>query len=137
VALEWNGVADPRERRPYPFELGRDGAGPAQVDLRPMVRALVADHVQGVPAATLAGRFHETLAAAAVAQVRAALADRSDRTPVVLSGGCFQNPLLVARIRERLRGVARVVLHREVPPGDGGLALGQAVVADALASGGG
>jgi hydrogenase maturation protein HypF len=56
------------------------------------------------------------------------------RLPVVASGGCFQNAMLAERVRAALAGFD-VRLHREVPPGDGGIALGQVVVADAVAAG--
>jgi hydrogenase maturation protein HypF len=54
---------------------------------------------------------------------------------VVLSGGCFQNAFLSERIAAELSGSFEVYLHGHVPPGDGGLALGQALVADAVARG--
>jgi hydrogenase maturation protein HypF len=54
------------------------------------------------------------------------------RPAVVLTGGCFQNALLAESVCRRLAGDFDVRLHREVPPGDGGVALGQAVVADAV-----
>ena len=53
--------------------------------------------------------------------------------PVVLSGGCFQNARLVEGVLRRLAGERRLFRHRLVPPGDGGIALGQALVADAVA----
>jgi hydrogenase maturation protein HypF len=56
---------------------------------------------------------------------------------VVLSGGCFQNELLVDRMRRSLGSRWRVYTHERVPPGDGGLALGQALVAEAVARRGG
>lgn len=131
VALAWNAAARGRHGAPYPLALDRD-ARPWQVDLRPMVRAVVADLLAGRPAGELSARFHETLAAAAELLLRAAGADRACR-PVALSGGCFQNGLLVERVAARLDALAlRVVRHREVPPGDGGIALGQVVVADAV-----
>ena len=61
-------------------------------------------------------------------------ARRTGRLPVVLSGGCFQNARLAEGILGELSGAFAVYPHGQVPPGDGGLALGQAVVADARAS---
>jgi hydrogenase maturation protein HypF len=93
-----------------------------------------------VAAARIAGRFHETLARAALALVEradaacAARADaaRGERLPVALSGGCFQNALLAERVSGLLGDGRRVLRHGAVPPGDGGIALGQAVVAAAV-----
>jgi hypothetical protein len=53
--------------------------------------------------------------------------------PVVASGGCFQNARLAESIQAGARARAPVLFPREVPPGDGGIALGQAIVADVLA----
>jgi hydrogenase maturation protein HypF len=140
VALAWNLAADPCERRPYPIALieathpialGEAHAPPLEVDLRPMVRAVVADLARGVAAATIAGRFHETLAFAAEVLAGRVAKERGEGLPVALTGGCFQNALLAERVRDRLRARHRVLLHREIPPGDGGIALGQAVVAAA------
>ena len=55
--------------------------------------------------------------------------------PLVLTGGCFQNARLAEGILGALSGSLRVYLHEAVPPGDGGIGLGQAMVADAVASG--
>ena len=128
VALAWNVAADPEERRPYPFAIARSGT-PWELDLRPAVRAAVADFLDGSPAATISGRFHETAAAATAALVRRAIEIEGD-LPVVLTGGCFQNALLAERVLDHLGRIGvRGRLPRLVPPGDGGLALGQAVVA--------
>jgi hydrogenase maturation protein HypF len=132
VALAWNAAARGRAGPPWPFRLDRDTT-PWQVDLRPALRAAVAELRAGRPTAELAGRFHETLAAAAEALLRAAREARGP-APVALTGGCFQNPLLVERVAARLAALdLAVVRHQEVPPGDGGIALGQVVVADAVA----
>jgi hydrogenase maturation protein HypF len=70
--------------------------------------------------------------AASVDLVRAA-AHGAGRLPVVLSGGCFQNARLAESIARGLRPDFQVHLHERVPPGDGGIALGQAAVAAAKA----
>jgi hydrogenase maturation protein HypF len=62
---------------------------------------------------------------------------RLGRMPVVLTGGCFQNARLTESIVQQLGSAVQVVLHHSVPPGDGGLALGQAVVANAIVKAGG
>ena len=119
------------EASPWPFELAQ--TAPWQLDLRPMWRALVTDLLVGVPVPELAARFHATLGAGTAAMVRALL-DREGRRPVVLSGGCFANARLVDEVLRRLDGF-EVFLPRQVPPGDGGLALGQAVIAAARLAG--
>ncbi len=131
LALEWNmaALAAPGERGRYAFELRRSGS-PWQLDLRPMVRDAVYELIGGEPPATIAARFHNTLAAASAQLVRHA-AVLFGRLGVVLTGGCFQNARLAELVLAELSPSFRVYLHGEVPPGDGGIALGQAVVANA------
>lgn len=131
IALEWNGVADQTEERRYGYELERM-VTPWIVDFRPMVRGVVGDVRAGVPAAIVSARFHNTLIAATAEVVRAAAAAHG-ALPVVLTGGCFQNPLLAEGVVDELGSQFVVHLHERVPPGDGGIALGQAVVAGAIA----
>jgi hydrogenase maturation protein HypF len=97
-----------------------------------MVRAVVYDLLGAVPAAVISARFHNTLAAATADVVHCA-AETYGTLPVVLTGGCFQNPRLAENLAAALASRFTVHLHRDVPPGDGGLALGQAVVAAAVA----
>jgi hydrogenase maturation protein HypF len=129
VALRWNEAADGAEQSEYPIAI-RESSGPWEIDLRATVRAAVDDFRAGRSAATISARFHNTLAAATAAAVRAALADRG-AMPVVLSGGCFQNVRLAESTLAALRPHARVFMNRNIPPGDGGIALGQAFVAGA------
>ena len=131
VALACNLAVDRGETGRYHFELQRSRR-PWQIDLRPAVRALTEDLVSGVPAATVTARFHATLAEATAEAVRG-LADAGGALPVVLTGGCFQNDVLAEALLAALAPRFAVHLHREVPAGDGGIALGQVVVADALA----
>jgi hydrogenase maturation protein HypF len=130
VALALDAAAGPPEP-PYPFDVAVEG-GLDVVDLRPLWRALARDVAAGAPAAAVSSRFHAALAAAGVELVRGA-ARRLGRLPVVLTGGCFQNARLAEGILGGLSPEFAVYPHGHVPPGDGGIALGQAVVADATA----
>ena len=100
--------------------------------MRPAVRAIVNDLIDGTPAPTVAAAFHNTLALATASAVRGA-ARLHGTLPVAMSGGCFQNPRLAESLTALLANSFRVYLNEQVPPGDGGLALGQAVVAAAVA----
>ena len=132
VALALDGAVDPDAPGAYGFEVAPDGEGLDLLDLRPLWRALAADVRARCAPGTVAARFHRGLAAAGAALVRRAAA-RTGPLPVVLTGGCFQNARLAEDVCAALAGDFQVYTHEQVPPGDGGLALGQAVVANAIA----
>ena len=133
VALAWNLAAAPGSHGRYPFEI--DARGPLlELDLRPMVRALISEHLGGVPVPQLSAKFHDTIAHATATLV-GLVRERAGDIPVVLTGGCFQNARLAESLVAALAPGPAVHLHREVPPGDGGIALGQAMVADATTRG--
>jgi len=134
VALALNLAADPSELTVYEYAISHTGAF-MEMDFRPVIRAIVSDLRTGRSPAVVSARFHNTLAAATAELVRGAIA-RHGRLPVVLSGGCFQNARLAESVVRELGSNVRVVLHGAVPPGDGGIALGQAVVANAVAQSG-
>ena len=116
----------------YLFALVEAGdAEPLLLDPAPMWRALLDDLDAGVARARIAGRFHAGLADA-VAGLAARLATTQGTDRVALSGGVMQNRTLFEGLVERLHGHRLTVLaHRQVPANDGGLALGQAVIAAA------
>ena len=134
VAMEWNLVADPDEDGHYAFVIG-GGPGLTELDLRPAIRALAGELTTGAPPEIVSARFHNTLAAATVELIGLARR-RSGDLPIVLTGGVFQNALLVERVMRAAGPGARVLRHAAVPPGDGGLALGQAVIASAVVQSG-
>jgi hydrogenase maturation protein HypF len=102
---------------------------PLRIDWRPAVVRIVEDVGAGVDSAVVAARFHAGVAKAIV-EVCAQLRSRKGITTVGLTGGVFQNVLLVKLAVEALRAAAfDVLVHQRVPPNDGGLALGQAIVA--------
>jgi hydrogenase maturation protein HypF len=108
----------------------RDG----ELLLAPLIRDLVAGIRRGASASGLALGFHQALGDA-TARLVAGLATRHGVDTVGLTGGVFQNRLLTAHLSQALRDAGlRVLTHRLVPPNDGGLSLGQAVIGRARAS---
>ena len=121
AAIDLELSADPAVTERYPFEIAGE-----EIDLRPAIRGIVRDRGT-VAVAAIAAKFHNTLAAA-IAETCAGIAGGLRR--VCLSGGVFQNVLLVERAAAQLRARGfEVLLHSRVPPNDGGIALGQAVIA--------
>jgi hydrogenase maturation protein HypF len=95
------------------------------LDPREMLSAIVTDRRKGLSIDRIAARFHGGLVTAVVD-----VAHKVGVETVALSGGCFQNRLLTEWCRSALaRNGHRVLIHQEVPPNDGGLALGQVAVA--------
>jgi hydrogenase maturation protein HypF len=113
----------------YSFELA--GGSPFTIDLRPMVREVCDDLLAGAGAGVVAAKFHNTVAAFLLAAARRAR-EQAGLSLVALSGGCFANRYLTARLTVALEAQGfEVLTHRTVPTNDGGIALGQAVVAAA------
>jgi hydrogenase maturation protein HypF len=93
-------------------------------DWGPLISAVMADKIAGVPAARIAARFHNALV-----QWILDVAASAKLNQIVLSGGVFQNRYLTehAAVALESRGL-EVYTHQRVPPNDGGIALGQAVM---------
>jgi hydrogenase maturation protein HypF len=133
VAAALEHAADPAELGVYPLAIDRS-TSPWMIDPRPLVREVVADLLRRERASIISARFHNTIVRATHDVVTEASAAHGP-LPVVFSGGCFQNARLVDGLRRALDGELSTHFHREVPPGDGGIALGQAIVAAAIARG--
>jgi hydrogenase maturation protein HypF len=150
MALEF--VADPAVEDAYPLPVtttgdgrrttGDEGQKPVDrdhhssfvirpsssvLDWGPLVEAVLEDLQREVKPGIIAGRFHNALVEA-ILVVAQSVGERR----VALTGGCFQNRLLTERATQRLSEAGfDVLLHRQVPPNDGGISLGQVVVAAA------
>ena len=121
-------AASRRTTSAYSF-LVKSDSWPITIDMRPTVEAILTETAGGYDPGVISGRFHNTIAAM-VKDVCVLLRERTGIRKVALSGGVFQNCLLLGKVRRLLRGEGFTVLSQwEVPPNDGGIALGQAVVA--------
>jgi hydrogenase maturation protein HypF len=133
AAVELEQRVDPHERGGYPMRVS-DGP-PLVLYGTDLLRVAVTDLRAAVPVPVIAARFHRGLAAgvaAAVARVRA----ETGLETVALSGGVFQNVVLLAELTGLLAADGFTVLtHTRVPPNDGGISLGQAAVAAARDAG--
>jgi hydrogenase maturation protein HypF len=130
LAEKWPSSPD---EEPYNFTINeRDGL--LHLESLPMWQALLEDLGRQAPVAQMALRFHHGLARAIrdmVSHIRGMRWANSLNT-VALSGGCFQNKLLLEEVVRLLEADGlRCLLHAKVPSNDGGLALGQAAIAAA------
>jgi hydrogenase maturation protein HypF len=133
MELQWAAEAalarDPHAAPPYRFGLTGRELQPA-----PVLRAIVADQRAGLATGAMAAGFHAAVARA-VGDAATSVRARTGIEVVALSGGVFQNTLLLGLARAELAARGFTVLtHRQLPPNDGGLALGQAAVAAARAA---
>jgi hydrogenase maturation protein HypF len=121
-------------RSVYPFHLttsddtqlkATDQTPPCVVNWQPMIQEILDECASHVPHQEIAARFHSTLAAIIVTVAQACNENR-----VVLTGGCFQNRVLTELAVSRLEAADfQAFWHQRIPPNDGGIAIGQAVVA--------
>ena len=129
AAIRFEQAAGP-DIRSYPVEISE--GTPAVIEFSPLVEAVVSDLLAGQPPAQIAGAFHRWVTDAAVAASRQAR-ESTGLSAVALSGGVFQNRRLVELLVPDLEQAGFEVLrHRQVPPNDGGIALGQAAVGRAM-----
>jgi hydrogenase maturation protein HypF len=124
AAIEFESLVDQTEKGGYPFELDK-----SKVDLRSAFEPLIADVLTGISVNLIAARFHNGLAQL-VSTACLKLGKETGINEVALSGGVWQNITLLGRTLSLLQKQGfQVYLHRKVPANDGGLSLGQAVIA--------
>jgi hydrogenase maturation protein HypF len=132
IELEMLALSCLTDEREYEKLVSAVSSG-GSLSLSPLLDCLVRDMRNDVPYNVIALRFHHTIAAmfakaAEYARVRTGI------SVIALSGGCMHNRLLLNGLRTRLSKLGfEVFTNEQVPPNDGGLALGQILVADAIA----
>lgn len=130
AAIQLEMIADgihEKELQPYPYQLIH--GNPVTIDLKPLIKSIGEDINKGVEAAIIAANFHDTLANIIV-KISHMIKEECGLRDVVLSGGVFQNELLLNLAIGYLEKEGFTVWHhKKIPPNDGGISLGQAVVA--------
>jgi hydrogenase maturation protein HypF len=130
AAMMLEGMMSEHNEKPYPCDIELIHE---EWELSPlaMLRELVSDLKQGIAPPIISRRFHESIAESFI-EVCHRVREQTDLNRVALSGGCMQNSFLLTAFEERLQKDNFVVFsHEQVPCGDGGVALGQAVIANA------
>jgi hydrogenase maturation protein HypF len=128
AAIELEMIADHGAKEEYPFHIHKDEK-PMAVDSAEMVRGIVRDLIDGAPPSKISGKFHRTISRIIV-ETCETVRSMEKLNRVVLSGGVFQNIFLLSLVTEGLkRSGFDVYTHHLVPANDGGISLGQAVIA--------
>ncbi|MDD5368925.1 MAG: hypothetical protein PHQ40_07570, partial [Anaerolineaceae bacterium] len=131
AAMELEACADPLEMGYYPFLIANGVFDPA-----PLFTGLLQDSRRGLPIPKLSARFHNSLVEL-VAELCVTLRNENGLNTVALSGGVWQNRFLTERVLARLEGAGFLALtHHQLPPNDGCICLGQAVIAAATVTNG-
>ena len=127
TALQFRAQEGARDEAGFETPLAEDLEGRMILNTGALVRELTDARLRGAAPETLAYRFHSALADMALAACLRAREETGVET-AALSGGCFQNTLLLDMTESRLEQAGfRVLTHRLIPPNDGGICLGQAV----------
>ncbi len=140
AAIELEAIADKEtlehedENLAYPFSIPNLAGRIPYIEPLAMWQALLGDLILNTPAEIISARFHKGLAKIIVAMIKKLSTSGEERllNDVALSGGVFQNKILLEQIKMRLeKDNFNVLIHQQVPANDGGLALGQAAIAAA------
>ena len=130
AAMELEGFCQPEYQGHYSYHIETETTGWV-VNIQEMFRQIIFDLEKKVPPTKIATQFHNTVADL-ILSVCVKIRDRFNLNLVLLSGGVFQNSFLLEQTIKLLKKKDfKVVIHKNLPPNDAGLSLGQAVVANA------
>lgn len=124
AAIELEALADPNVVEYYPWQLNDEN-----IDIKPVLISILADMEGGLPTSIIAGRFHNTIAQLSLA-IALKVKEQEAVDRFVLSGGVWQNQLLLIKTIDLMNDNGlQPLIHRQTPPNDGCVALGQAMIA--------
>ncbi len=128
AAIELEMIADPRISDSYRYGINEEEESWI-VDTLPIIEEVIYDLNRGQPRSTISAKFHNTVAEFSLDLCKK-IRDREGINKVVFSGGVFQNMFLSERMMRNFdKAGFEVYIHSQVPPNDGGISLGQAVIA--------
>ena len=129
IELEMLAYNEADETTCYPFSITEQN-GLSLIKLQELFSAIICDLQGGTTQARISARFHSTVARM-IGELCQVISDKTGITQVVLSGGVFQNRLLLRKAVSLLEADGfKVFTHRQVPCNDAGISLGQAVIAN-------
>jgi len=128
AAIELEGIADKACKDEYKFDI-LDGNNSLIINTKRIILAIVRDKVNNKPVSVISAKFHNTLAEIIRATCQK-IRKKTKVNTVALSGGVFQNKLLLNKTCEKLKSSDfKILLHKHVPTNDAGISLGQTVIA--------
>jgi hydrogenase maturation protein HypF len=134
AAIRLEGIADKSVESCYEFYINEEN-GCLSIDYSELLRHIIIDIKKGQKASVISGKFHNTIAAATAAVVRE-VSRIHGTTDVVLSGGCFENLLLLELMLRKLEHQGcKVYFNERLPCNDGGISFGQLAAADRMLKG--
>ena len=131
AAIEMEQLIDPNEHQAYPFHIPGANLSNTCIDINatPVIEAVVADVLARVSPRVMAARFHRGVADM-IGQICLSIRTSCGSNVVALSGGVWQNLALLSYTHQILQNYGfKVLVHQQLPPNDGGIAIGQAAVA--------
>lgn len=119
------------DEKAYSFHINKDKNNQFLLDVSPMINQIIQDKLNNVELLTIIQAFHQTIVLCCVEMIQKISEERPDLgRNVVLSGGSFQNHYLASEIKRRLQHENfHVYTHQKVPCNDGGLSVGQLMIA--------
>lgn len=131
VSAMMNGTGEESNAEPYPYLLNQREDGMFELDFSPMLQRIIHEKFASQSIKTIIRKFHMTIISACVETILFIFKRHPDwNQTVVFSGGAFQNQFLTREIKARLqKNQINVYTHKKVPCNDGGLSLGQLIIA--------
>ena len=124
AAMELEAFCDPEIDGSYPYEIQQN-----TISVKPIIQAIIKDYLNGTQTSVISSRFHNTIATIVI-DLALSLRNQYGINTIALSGGVWQNTVLLNKTIHQLKAANfNPLIHHKIPPNDGGISLGQAIIA--------